>query len=62
MNFLKGFVTDDKGDMTVTNQGILFDEEVHSGFHSMKAKLYYDKQMAHKSESQQSENDKNHNR
>ena len=29
--------------------GILFDDEVRSGYHSMKAKLYFDKDMKQKS-------------
>jgi len=45
----EGFVTDEKGDMSVSNQGILFDDEVRSGYHSMKAKLYFDKDMKQKS-------------
>ena len=73
----EGFVTDEKGDMTVLNQGkslhqseknhralanyaigkakslclgILFDDEVRSGYHSMKAKLYFDQEMKRKNE------------
>jgi len=35
-----GFVDDDKADLTIHDQSIVIDDEVNSGFHSIKAKLF----------------------
>ena len=37
---MDGFVDDDNADLTVRNQDTIINDEVNSGYHSFKAKLF----------------------
>ena len=37
---MNGFLDDDKADLTIKDQHTIIDDEVDSGFHTIKAKLF----------------------